>query len=106
MIEVFTEEASDGQIKPGDRPEVLANLDFDPIHPLTGPVYVKGTEVGDVLKATLHQIELQDWGWTAILPGFSFLADQFNEAFLKTCELDAPVFQRKNKQKKVYLWKC
>lgn len=88
VIEVFTEEASDGQIKLGDTPAVLANLDFDPIHPLTGPVYVEGAEVGDVLKVTLHQIELQDWGWTAILPGFSFLADQFNEAFLKTYELN------------------
>ncbi|MEN0049405.1 MAG: acetamidase/formamidase family protein [Bacteroidota bacterium] len=88
VIEVFTEEASDGQIKLGDTPEVLANLDFDPIHPLTGPVYIEGAEVGDVLKVTLHQIELQDWGWTAILPGFSFLADQFDEAYLKTYELN------------------
>jgi len=87
VIEVFTEEASDGQIKPGDTAEVLADLDFDPIHPLTGPVYVEGAAVGDVLKVTLHKIELQDWGWTAILPGFSFLADQFDEAFLKTYEL-------------------
>jgi len=88
VIEVFTEEASDGQIKLGDGPDVLANLDFDPIHPLTGPVYVEGAEVGDILKVTLHQIELQDWGWTAILPGFSFLADQFTEAYLKTYELN------------------
>lgn len=84
VIEAFTQEASAGQIKPGDGPEVLANLSFDPIHPLTGPVYVETAEPGDVLKVTLHEIELQDWGWTAILPGFSFLADQFNEPYLKT----------------------
>lgn len=87
VIEVFTEEASDGQIKPGDGPEVLATLEFDPIHPLTGPVYVEGAEPGDVLKVTLHKVEVQDWGWTAILPGFSFLADQFTEAWLKTYKM-------------------
>ncbi|MGH1365428.1 MAG: acetamidase/formamidase family protein [Calditrichia bacterium] len=87
VIEVFTEEASDGQIKPGDGPEVLATLEFDPIHPLTGPVFVEGAMPGDVLKVTLHKIEVQDWGWTAILPGFSFLADQFTKPWLKTYEM-------------------
>jgi len=87
VIEVFTEEASDGQIKPGDGPEVLATLEFDPIHPLTGPVFVEGAQPGDVLKVTLHKIEVQDWGWTAILPGFSFLADQFTEPWLKTYKM-------------------
>lgn len=87
VIEAFTQEASAGQIKPGDGPEVLGTLSFDPIHPLTGPVFVEGAEPGDVLKVTLHKIELQDWGWTAILPGFSFLADQFNEAYLKTYQI-------------------
>lgn len=84
VIEAYTQEASAGQIKHGDTPEVLAHLDFDPIHPLTGPVYVEGAEPGDVLKVTLHEVELQDWGWTAILPGFSFLAEQYKEPYLKT----------------------
>ncbi len=89
VIEAFTEEASASQIKLGDGPEVLATLNFDPIHPLTGPVYVEGAEPGDVLKVTLHEIELQGWGWTAILPGFGFLADQFVEPYLKTYETHA-----------------
>lgn len=84
VIEAFTEEASDEQIKYGDDASVLATLDFDPVHPLTGPVYVEGAEPGDVLKVTLHEIELQGWGWTAIVPGFSFLAERFKEPYLKT----------------------
>lgn len=67
--------------------EDLNNLSFDPIHPLTGPVYVEGAEPGDVLKVTLHEIEMGDWGWTAIVPGFGFLADEFTEPWLKTFEL-------------------
>lgn len=84
VIEAFTEEASDEQFAPDSDVSALETLSFDPIHPVTGPVYVEGAEPGDVLKVTLHQIELMDWGWTAIVPGFSFLADDFTEPYLKT----------------------
>jgi acetamidase/formamidase len=84
VIEVRTEEASDGQLTPTSTAEDVATLDFDPIHPLTGPVYVEGAEPGDVLAVTLHEIELGDYGWTAIVPGFGFLADEFTEPYLKT----------------------
>jgi acetamidase/formamidase len=84
VIEVYTEEASDGQLTPESTVEHLDDLDFDPIHPLTGPVYVEDAEPGDVLKVTLHKIELGDWGWTAVIPGFGFLADEFDQPWLKT----------------------
>lgn len=84
VIEVYTEEASDGQLTPESTVEDLDDLDFDPIHPLTGPVYVEDAEPGDVLKVTLHKIELGDWGWTAVIPGFGFLADEFDQPWLKT----------------------
>src|SRR6056297_2912058 len=84
VVEVYTEEASDGQLHPESTLEDLGNIDFDPIHPLTGPVYVEGAEPGDVLKVKLHKIELGDWGWTAIVPGFGFLADEFDQPWLKT----------------------
>lgn len=84
VVEVYTEEASDGQLTPDSTPEDVANLDFDPIHPLTGPVFVEGAEPGDVLAVTLHRIELGEYGWTAIVPGFGFLADEFDEPYLKT----------------------
>lgn len=84
VIEVFTEEASDGQLTLSSTVEDVASLDFDPIHPLTGPVYVEGAEPGDVLAVTLHEIELGEYGWTAIVPGFGFLADEFTEPYLKT----------------------
>lgn len=86
VIEVNTEEASDRQLTPESTAEDVANLSFDPIHPLTGPVYVENAEPGDVLKVTLHRIELGEWGWTAIVPGFGFLSDEFTEPWLKTYE--------------------
>ncbi len=84
VVEVFTKEASDGQLTPSSTPEDVRNLDFSPIHPLTGPVYVEGAEVGDVLAVTLHEIEIGAYGWSAVVPGFGFLADEFPEPYLKT----------------------
>ena len=66
----------------------MRNLDFEPIHPLTGPVYVEGAEPGDVLAVTLHEIEIGAYGWSAIVPGFGFLADEFTEPYLKTFTIE------------------
>src|SRR5690606_21939325 len=88
VIEAYTKEASDGQLTLESTIDDVANLDFDPIHPLTGPVYVEGAEPGDILAVTLHRIELGDYGWTAVIPGFGFLADEFEEPYLKTCAFE------------------
>lgn len=84
VIEAHTQEASAGQIAPSSTAADLADVSFDPIHPLTGPVYVEGADPGDVLVVKLHEIEVGDWGWSAVVPGFGFLQDRFGEAFLKT----------------------
>ena len=47
-----TLEASAGQVGPDSASEVVRNLNFDLIHPLTGPVYVEGAQPGDALSAT------------------------------------------------------
>jgi len=84
VVEVFTEEASDGQLTPASTADDVAGVSFDPIHPLTGPVFIEGAEPGDVLAVTLLDIELGDWGWTGIFPGFGFLPERFAEPYLKT----------------------
>lgn len=99
VIQVETEEASDGQIALDSKVTDLQTLDFDPIHPLTGPVYVEGAEPGDVLQVTLHEIELGNRGWAAIVPGFGLLAEDFDQPYLKTFSLssseDTVVFNEK-----------
>ncbi len=87
VIEAYTKEATDGQLTPNSTVEDVKNLDFSPIHPLTGPVYVEGAEPGDVLAVKLLKIEVGDWGWSAVVPGFGFLADEFKDAYLKTFTL-------------------
>ncbi len=84
VIDVRTHEASHGQLTAEATVEDVVNLDFEPIHPLTGPIAVEGAEPGDVLKVTLHQIDLGDYGWVAVSPGFGWLAEEFPDAFIKT----------------------
>lgn len=88
IIEVHTKEATDGQLTAESTIDDLRNLDFEPIHPLTGPIYVEGADVGDVLAVTLHDIEVGDWGWAAVIPGFGLLAEEFTEPYLKTFRLE------------------
>lgn len=87
VVEVRTKEASDGQITETTEAEALATLDFGLIHPLTGPVYVEGARPGDVLAVTLHEIEVEGWGWATIIPGFGFLADEFAEPWIRGFEM-------------------
>ncbi len=89
VVEMYTKEASDGQVTRTSDASVLATLSFDPVHPLTGPVYIEGAEPGDVLAVTLHEIEVGDWGWAAVVPGFGFLPDEFDQPFVRTFELGA-----------------
>lgn len=88
VIEAFTKEASDGQVTRATTIEDLGSVDFGRIHPLTGPLYVEGADPGDVLAVTLHDIEVLDWGWAVILPGFGFLSDEFDRPFVKGFELE------------------
>lgn len=87
IVEVHTKEATDGQLTAASDVSAMATLDFDPIHPLTGPIFVEGAEPGDVLEVKLHSFEVGDWGWAAVVPGFGFLADDFPDPYLKTFTL-------------------
>ena len=88
IVEVRTMEASDGQFELGSTASDVETLSFDPIHPLTGPVAVEGALPGDVLAVTLLDIEVDEWGWAAIVPGFGFLADRFTEPVYMGFEID------------------
>lgn len=47
-------------------------------HFMTGPVFVRGAEPGDVLQVDiLETVVMQDWGFTAILPLLGALPDEF-----------------------------
>lgn len=87
VIEAFTEDASDEQFGLDSDISAVDSINFDLVHPLTGPVYVEDAQPGDVLKVTLHKIEIGNWGWNAIVPGFGFLADTIDTKYLKVYDL-------------------
>lgn len=89
VVEAHLKEASDGQFTPESDVSAVATLKFDPIHPLTGPVYVEGAQPGDVLKVTILEIDPGDWGWAAVVPGFGFLADEFPDAHYRSFRIGA-----------------
>jgi len=88
VIKAETNEASDGQLHAKAELDDLINIDFGPIHPLTGPVYVEEAEVGDILAVDVLKIELHDYGWQAIVAGFGFLTDRFPDPKLKVHAID------------------
>jgi formamidase len=62
-------------------------LNLNLVHPLTGPLHVRGAKAGDVLAVTLLDIAPDDFGYTIIVPGFGFLRDVFTEAFIARWDL-------------------
>jgi acetamidase/formamidase len=81
-------EASDRQVTPQSDHKALQSLDFEPIHPLTGPVFVKGAQPGDTLMVEILRLEHKGWGWNGHLPGFGLLADDFDYAYLQHWRLE------------------
>ncbi len=79
VVGLETRDAFDGFVTPATTAEDLRNANLGVVHPLTGPVYVKGAEPGDVLEVTLVAVDPQPFGFTVQVPGFGFLRDVFTE---------------------------
>lgn len=88
-VEFDVYEASGGQLSPASKVEDVQTLDFDRINPVTGPVFIEGAEPGDILKVTLQSFKPSGWGWTANIPGFGLLADEFKDPALHIWSYDA-----------------
>ena len=82
-----TRDASDGQTTWSSTIEDMATMDRGAVHPLTGPVYVKGAKPGDLLEVEYLDILPQPYGFTRFTPGRGYLRDLFNETFLAHWEI-------------------
>ena len=88
-VEFETVDASGGQFSPASTVADVGRLDFGTVNPVTGPVYVDGAEPGDLLKVEILSFGPSGWGWTALIPGFGLLADQFPEPALHLWKYDS-----------------
>jgi amidase len=80
-------DSSAGQLGPSSTLQDVVNLDFGKINPVSGPIYIEGAEPGDAVKVTIDSFAPREFGgrgfgWTANIPGFGLLADQFRDPAL------------------------
>jgi formamidase len=81
-VALETRDANDLQIHAGTTAKELEKLERTVAHPLTGPVYVKGAEPGDLLEIEYLDIRPERYGWTRFAPGGGFLPDLFDYHFV------------------------
>jgi formamidase len=86
-IRLETEDGLDGQLTRDSSHADAGDLDLGLGHPLTGPVYVAGAKPGDLLEVELLAYETADFGTTAVIPGFGYLADLFPDPYLVKWEI-------------------
>jgi len=81
-------DASCGQITADSTVDAIRALDFSRVDQVNGPIFVEGARPGDALEIEFLELTPADWGWTAVIPGFGLLAEEFKDPALKIWRLD------------------
>src|SRR5689334_12415971 len=76
-----TRDAADGHFRLESTSSDVATYEFRG-HPLTGPVRVETARPGDTLQVDILSVQAAKFGWTAILPGFGLLPEDFTAPYL------------------------
>ena len=90
IVEFDCLDSSNGQLTADSTTADVATLDFSRVDQVTGPVEVTGARPGDTLQVDILELAPADWGWTASIPGFGLLADDFSEPHYKVTALPGP----------------
>lgn len=56
--------------------DLIEHIDFNQVNPATGPIFVKGAEVGDLLKIEIIDIRVEKQGVVVVAPGMGALPKQ------------------------------
>jgi formamidase len=81
-----TRDASDGRVPFGSE-AVSGGGGGKAVHPLTGPVYVKGVLPGDLLEIEYLEIRPEPYGYTRFGPTGGFLPDLFPDPYIVHWEI-------------------
>jgi acetamidase/formamidase len=76
-VELELADASGAQLSSTSNSSDVISLDLSRVNPVTGPIRVVGTKPGDALVVSIRELEVAEWGWSALIPGFGLLADDF-----------------------------
>ncbi|MGH6934460.1 MAG: acetamidase/formamidase family protein [Dongiaceae bacterium] len=71
-----------GQLTSASTADQVAKLVSGRVNPVTGPIFIDGAEPGDAVKITIESLETCGWGWSALIPGFGLLADDFPDPYV------------------------
>ncbi|MHB8573881.1 MAG: acetamidase/formamidase family protein [Dehalococcoidia bacterium] len=82
-----TRDASDGQMQPPATTAVYETYDRTRVHPLTGPVLVRGAEPGDTLEVEVLELVTGAWGYTSFRRGAGLLSEDFAGPYLHHWDL-------------------
>ena len=86
---IETRDGGDSQVTRDSTLDDVGRLDLNAVHPLTGPIYIKDAEPGDLLVVDVLEITSTSFGFTLAIPGFGHLRDVFTEPFLAKWEQTA-----------------
>ena len=87
-VVIETRSSTDNQLRRDSTSDDLMTTDVSRVHPLTGPVFVKGAEPGDLLEIEFLDITASDWGFTGVRPGRGYLKDEMNEPLLAIWDIE------------------
>lgn len=89
VVELTLQDCFAGQLTAGSTAVDVPELDLQAANPLTGPIEVVGAAPGDTVALTVEEVAVGAVGWTAIIPGFGLLADEFPTPHLVVSSIDA-----------------
>ena len=69
------------QLTKDSRSADIDRLDASKLYPLAGPVFIEGARPGDALIVETVSVKTDDFGWSAIIPGFGLL-EEFKKPYL------------------------
>ena len=66
----------------------LTDLDWNQINPATGPIFVEDAKPGDVLKVTIHTIEIDSQGVMLVGPNLGVMGQQIDKMSAKILPIE------------------
>lgn len=88
IVSFDTLDSSNGQFNKDSSRDSINQFDLTQADPIFGPVYVQDAQPGDALRVDILGLETADWGWTAIVPGFGLMAEDYPKSDLKIWKFD------------------
>lgn len=76
-IEISTYDCFENQIQ-SENTEI-SGINWDRVNPATGPIYVEGAQVGDVLKVKIEKLEIANQGVMVVGPNLGVMGHRFSE---------------------------